>query len=123
MRAISSFSFEAGISTRECLAAMALRIRVNISAIGSVMLYSKIRCRVSGAGWFLLIPGTPATRHPASSPARLHDAGNLSLQRQLAKTDATQIELAQVAARAATPLATSVLAHAKLRSPRLFRNQ
>src|SRR6185295_4788940 len=37
MRAISSLSFEAGISTRECFAAMALRIRVNISAIGSVI--------------------------------------------------------------------------------------
>src|SRR5882672_8235519 len=52
MRAISSFSFEAGISTRECLAAIALRIRVNISAMGSVMYISKsgIGCRVSGAG-------------------------------------------------------------------------
>jgi hypothetical protein len=30
-------SFEAGTSTRECFAAMALRIRVNISAMGSVM--------------------------------------------------------------------------------------
>jgi len=27
-------------------------------------------------------------------PARLHDAGNLSLQRQFAKTDAAQVELA-----------------------------
>src|SRR2546430_3762932 len=52
MRAISSFSFEAGISTRECLAAIALRIRVNISAMGSVMYISKsgVGCRVSGDG-------------------------------------------------------------------------
>jgi hypothetical protein len=58
-----------------------------------------------------------------SLPARLYDAGNLSLQRQLAKTDAAELELAQVAARATAPLAASVLAHAKLRSPPLFCNQ
>src|SRR3954470_2231203 len=38
MRAISTFIFDAGISTRRCFAPQALRIRVNMSAIGSVML-------------------------------------------------------------------------------------
>src|SRR5579883_2998066 len=36
-RAIASFIFEAGIETRVCRAATALRIRVSISAMGSVM--------------------------------------------------------------------------------------
>src|SRR5687768_12336772 len=38
IRAISVFTFDAGMSTRRCLAPQALRIRVSISAIGSVML-------------------------------------------------------------------------------------
>src|SRR2546425_5243975 len=46
MRAISSFNFEAGISTRECLAETAFRIRANMSAIGSVMLYSVKRFQI-----------------------------------------------------------------------------
>src|SRR5664279_2459159 len=41
MRAISAFSFDAGISTRRCFDPHALRIRVNMSAIGSVMLISQ----------------------------------------------------------------------------------
>ena len=35
---IQDFIFDAGISTRRCLAPQALRMRVNMSAIGSVML-------------------------------------------------------------------------------------
>src|SRR5260370_40711252 len=46
MRAISSFNFDAGISTRECLAETAFRIRANMSAIGSVMLYSVKRFQI-----------------------------------------------------------------------------
>src|SRR5229473_3354727 len=104
MRAISSFSFEARISTRECLAAMALRIRVNISAMGSVMHYSIFDCQLPIADLKLEIGNRKSAM---SLPACLHDAGNLSLQRQLAKSDAAQIELA----------------HAKLRSSPLFRKQ
>ena len=36
MRAISSFSFEFGISARSCSALLALRMRVSMSATGSV---------------------------------------------------------------------------------------
>src|SRR5437667_73497 len=36
MRAISSFSFDDGISTRSCSALLALRMRVSMSATGSV---------------------------------------------------------------------------------------
>src|SRR5438132_14354069 len=46
MRAISSFNFDAGISTRECLAETAFRIRANMSAIGSVMLYPVKRFQI-----------------------------------------------------------------------------
>src|SRR5213596_2257801 len=46
MRAISSFNFDAGTSTRECLAETAFRIRANMSAIGSVMLYSVKRFQI-----------------------------------------------------------------------------
>src|SRR6478735_4649334 len=38
IRAISTFTFDAGMSTRRCFDPQALRIRVNMSAIGSVML-------------------------------------------------------------------------------------
>src|ERR1035437_1794780 len=40
-RAISSFIFDAGMSTRRCFDPHALRIRVNMSAIGSVMLIER----------------------------------------------------------------------------------
>jgi hypothetical protein len=48
-------------------------------------------------------------------PTRLNDAGNLTLERQLAKTDAAQIELSQIATRSAAAFAASVSAHRKLR--------
>jgi hypothetical protein len=38
MRAISLLTFEAGMSTRRCFDPTAFRIRVSISAMGSVML-------------------------------------------------------------------------------------
>src|SRR4029453_3600293 len=40
IRAISVFTFDTGMSTRRCFDPQALRIRVSISAIGSVMLMS-----------------------------------------------------------------------------------
>jgi hypothetical protein len=47
-------------------------------------------------------------------PTRLNDAGNLTLERQLAKTDAAQIKLSQVATRPAATFAATVSAHRKL---------
>jgi hypothetical protein len=46
-----------------------------------------------------------------SSPASLHDAGNLSLERQAAEADAAHLELTQNAARAAADAATITLAN------------
>src|SRR5262245_36888587 len=62
---------------------MPLRMRVRRSAMGSVM--------------FL--------------PARLDDAGDLALQRQVAETDAAHGELAHVRARAATDRAAVAVTH------------
>src|SRR4051812_47494263 len=44
MRAISTFTFDAGMSTRRCFDPQALRMRVNTSEIGSVMLISDSCC-------------------------------------------------------------------------------
>jgi len=55
-------------------------------------------------------------------PTRLNDAGDLPLERQLAKTDAAQIKLPQVPARPATPLAPGVGTNRKLWSSLRFRN-
>src|SRR2546421_5685888 len=112
MRAISSFSFDAGMSTRECFAEIALRIRVSMSAIGSVITQTPktgVGCWVLGFGGAAMNP-TPKTQHPKPSllPARLDDARNLPLERKLAEADAAQFELAQVAARSPAALAARV---------------
>src|SRR5690348_16634397 len=73
MRAISVFTRDTGMSTRRCRDAHALRIRVSISAIGSVMLMksnsSRIRRRGGDqwviGGWWLVATNhqSPATNH------------------------------------------------------------
>src|SRR5580704_3088698 len=81
IRAISTFSFEEGKSTRGCFAREALRIRVNMSATGSVVIRPSL-------------------------PASFHDAGDFTLQREASKTDAAHLKLAKHAARAAANPAT-----------------
>src|SRR6476659_11220763 len=81
--AISTFSLETGTSSRSCLAIWALRIRVNRSAIGSVM----------------LILWSPRL------PTRLDDARQITLQRQVPQMDAAEAELAVVAPGATAQLA------------------
>src|SRR6185503_18792937 len=70
MRASSAFSLERGMSTRRWPAVQAFRMRVSISATGSVM----------------LMRGSP-------SPAGLAHAGDVPLQRELAETDPAEPEL------------------------------
>src|SRR5258707_5196572 len=89
MRAISVFSFETGTSTRWCLAAAALRMRVRKSAMGSVCI--------------VLLP------------ARFRDAGNLALQRHATETNSAHLKLADIAARAATDAAAVAYAYLKFR--------
>src|SRR4029077_14693059 len=88
MRAISAFNLEAGTSTRWCLAAVALRMRVRKSPIGSVCI--------------VLLP------------TRFHDAGNFSLERHAAETDAAHLKLANIRAGAAANAAAVAVLHLEL---------
>src|SRR5918999_2891856 len=88
MRAISTFSLEAGTSTRACFAMTALRRRVSISAIGSVI----VRVRPLLATSYRL-------------PATLCHASHVALQRQLAEAEPAQRELAHVGSRPSAQMA------------------
>src|SRR6266702_1424025 len=94
MRAISPFSLEAGTSILGSLARTPFRIRVVMSAMGSVMFI----------GNYLL-----------GLPARLDDARDVARERQLAEADAAHLELPQVRPGAAAGAAAVVLAHPELR--------
>jgi hypothetical protein len=81
-----------------------------MSAIGSVIYSSIFDCQLPIADSnFQLEIGNLKPAMPFL-PARFHHAGNLSLQRQLAKANAAQVKLAQIRARPATSLATRVCA-------------
>src|SRR5215210_2062035 len=84
MRAISALQFEAGISTSSRSACRPLRRRVRKSAMGSVI--------------------------DMGLPARLREAGDHALVRDLAHADAAEPELAQIRARTAASLAAVVVA-------------
>src|ERR1700688_410959 len=86
MRARDSFSFELGILTLSCIAVLALRMRVSMSAMGSVI--------VMGAS----LP----------SPARLGDAGDLPGMHHHAQADAAEAELPQDGPGTAAPPASGV---------------
>src|SRR5215203_988490 len=108
MRAISTFSFDAGRSTRGWRDPTALRIRVSMSAIGSVMflnLSSVISSQLpvqrardspsrhASLNWPL------TTGNLCQLPATFRDARDVALQRQLTETQPAQRELAEVSAR------------------------
>src|SRR3954465_14968361 len=91
--AISTFSFETGMSTRRCFAPQALRMRVSISAIGSVMLIKSISS-------FYRIP--PSGRSPQLLvgrvenewlPARLANARDVSRECEVSEADSADAEL------------------------------
>src|SRR5919206_4781761 len=84
MRAISSFRREVGISACSCIALLALRMRVSMSATGSVSI---------------------------GSPARLRHAGDDALVRELPQADPAEAELAEDGARPAAAGAARVLPH------------
>src|ERR1035438_6135413 len=84
MRAISAFSLEAGTSTFGWRAWIALRTRVSMSAIGSLVIVLLLH--------FL--------------PASLGYAGNLTIQSELAEAQAANSELAQKCAGTSTAPAT-----------------
>src|SRR5512139_146612 len=74
--AISSFSLDDGMSTFSSFALLALRMRVSISAIGSVIIGS----------------------NPSHLPTGLDDARDLAPERPVTETDAAHVELPEVAA-------------------------
>src|SRR5262245_18313293 len=74
----SSLSFDRGTTTLACRAWMAFRMRVSRSAIGSDMDMGML---------------------PVCLPARLHDPGNLALERERPEADAAHVELAEERAR------------------------
>src|SRR5579875_835911 len=101
MAARFSFSFELGIRTVSCMATLALRTRVSMSAIGSVIFMS---------GRLL-------------SPARLGDAGDLAGVHELAQADPAQPELPEHRVRPPAPAAPGVGAHLELRCALLLLDQ
>src|SRR5205085_5062445 len=90
MRAISTFSFELGISAFSCSALLALRMRVSMSATGSVSI-------------LLLLPGA------------LGHAGDHALVGELAQADPAEPELLEHGARPAAAVAPAVVTHLELR--------
>src|SRR5579885_808552 len=102
IRAISCFTRDAGISTTSCRAISALRMRVSISAIESVI--------------------TPTAALP--SPARLDQAGDLAAVSELPEADAAQAELPEHRPGPAAPPAAAVRPHFELwRSLPLFQQR
>src|SRR5438045_5171858 len=113
--AISTFSFEIGMSTRRCFAPQALRMRVSISAIGSVMLINSISS-------FYRIP-TQSPQFAARVgrvenewlPARLANARDVARECKVSEADSADAELSQERAGSPAPAATVVLPHPELR--------
>src|SRR5581483_7028981 len=97
-RAISTFIFEAGTVQVRWLAAFALRIRVSMSAMVSLVIVA-----------FL--------------PGGLLDAGDLAHGGVLTEADAAHAELAHVGARAAADAAAVVLLDPVLRRPQRLGDQ
>src|SRR4029078_2453341 len=90
---------DAGITTRVCLAVTALRIRVSMSAIGSVIsllpVVLGLRCGVL--------------------PAALRHAGDITVEGELAEAQAAQREFAHVRARPAAQVAAVAQTNFKFR--------
>src|SRR5690349_9847267 len=99
MRASSTLTRELGSSTRSCSALLALRMRVSMSAIGSV-----------------------STSVPLL-PRALRHAGDRALVGELPQADAAEPELPVDRARAAATAAARVLAHCVPRRAALLRDQ
>src|SRR4051794_40815246 len=91
MAARASFCLEEGMRTSSCIAVLALRTRVSMSAMGSVMVMVR-----------------------ASSPARLGHAGDLPCVRHVSEADPAQLELAVHRVRSPALLAARVGPHLEL---------
>src|ERR1700744_6115491 len=89
----ASFSLDEGIRTVSCMATLALRMRVSMSAMGSVMV---IRC-------------------PLPLPTGLGHAGHLAGVYQLAQADTAETELPVHRVRPPAPATAGVGPHLELR--------
>src|SRR5271168_453342 len=85
--ATRSFRLECGISTRSCRAIAPLRMRVSMSAIGSVIM---------------------------RSPARLDHAGDFPAKCEHPKANPAELELSVISSRTAAYLATVAVTHHEL---------
>src|SRR5580692_9545250 len=101
MSASDSFNLEVGIFTVSCIAVLALRIRVSMSAMGSVIVMSAA------------LP----------SPARLGDAGDLPRMHHDAQADSAQPELLEHRFRPPTAPAPRVAADLELGCALLLLDQ
>src|SRR6476646_5915625 len=109
--AISTFSFETGMSTRRCFAPQALRMRVSISAIGSVMLIE------SFSSSYRIPARRRWTRRSEWLPACLANARDIARQRHLSETDSAEAEFPQERSGSPAPSTTVVLPYGELRLP------
>src|SRR5690554_2303890 len=100
-------SFEYGMVTDSWYAELALRRRVSMSAIGSVIVIGALALPHRG----FRRPDLRRSRLPAA----LRDARELAGKGHLAQADAAQAELAVDRVRTAAPLAPGVGAHRELR--------
>src|SRR5688572_22491151 len=99
IRATSAFSFEAGISTRAWRAVTAFRIRVSMSAIGSVISISLYGLRSESDGFSRRCPAmAQAIALRESLPATLRYTRDVAGQGQLAETQTAQRKLAHIRA-------------------------
>src|SRR3954468_173989 len=93
------------MSTRVCFAVTAFRIRVSMSAIGSVISLFAFGYR----------PLSAVSVQRSALPAALGDAGDVALERQLAEAQAAQRELPHVGPRTSAQVAAVAQPHLVLR--------
>src|SRR5271157_325918 len=145
MRAISTFSREAGISTFWCRAWSAFRTRVSMSATGSVNLIVLLLLEPPVRSARSIIGGEPAAafrpfvvsrssragfavangQRPAANgglPRGFRNPWNLPAQRQLPEAQPANAELAQKRARPPAQVAAVVLARRELGFPRVLHS-
>src|SRR3990172_10829536 len=108
MPARASFTFDEGIATSSWNATFAFRMRVSMSARGSVIVTAR------------LPPASPA---PCRSPRRLRHAGDLACVCHLSEADAAQPELAVHGARAPASMTARIRPRLELRWPLLLLDQ
>src|SRR5436305_15270241 len=102
-----SFILEAGMSTRVCRAVAALRMRVSISAMGSVIFmdgppyHEGVTTRASAFVSFLV----------TLLPTRFCDAWQFTTQCTFTEADTAQAKFTHISSRSPTNFATAMLLH------------